>query len=624
MEKVRIQDDLFNYVNGEWISKAKIPSDMPVTGGFVDLSKKVEKIMLKELKSLSNKPSKDELLNRAGILYTKVIDEDNRALGLNNLLDNYHYLDNIVDKDSFDSSYYYLYDNRYPLPFNFEITMDMKNANKYALYLINPNTILPDTTMYNTPMVEQLFSVYTTMVRQIFTMLNLDNVDTILEDTLSFDKKLSKIVKSREELADYIKCYNPYDIADVSSKLDFDLSSFIKARFGKLPNNIIVFDTKFIEGYISLIKDSYKEYASWAKVNYLLNNVAYISEDLRNVSGIYSRALNGTKEMSKINRYAYYLTNNIYGEVLGIHYGRKYFGEAAKEDVINIVKNLIESYKSRLSNNTWLSKETIAKAIVKLESMKIKIGYPDKVSNIYYHLAFNPEDTLIEIIATLNKINKRYLDSLLFKAVDKEEWAMPGNMVNACYNPSCNDITFPAAILQKPFYEYGDTLEHNYGGIGCVIGHEISHAFDNNGAQMDEFGNINNWWSEEDYENFKAKTEAMVEQFDGLPLAGAKVNGRLSVSENIADNGGLASSITSLKRIKENPDFSEFFINYARIWCQKARPEYIQLLLTVDVHGPSYYRTNQQVRNFEEFHEAFDVKETDKLYLSPDKRISIW
>ena len=201
---------------------------------------------------------------------------------------------------------------------------------------------------------------------------------------------------------------------------------------------------------------------------------------------------------------------------------------------------------------------------------------------------------------------------------------MSGNTVNACYNPSFNDITFPAAILQAPFYSINQSIEENYGGIGCVIGHEISHAFDNNGAQMDELGNINNWWTEADYKNFQAKTQAMIEQFDGLPLEGAKVNGKLSVSENIADNGGVTSSLASIERIKPNCDLKPFFINYARIWCTKARPEYTKLLLTVDVHGPAYYRANMQVRNFPEFYKAFNIKETDKMYLDPAKRIIIW
>ena len=622
-DKIRIEDDLYNYVNGEWLKKAKIPADKPVTGGFIDLVDKVEKIMLKEFKSISKKPSNDHLLNKAVALYNKVLDEDSRLKGKDFLISKLKYLDNILNKHDFSIALYYLYVNNYPLPFNIGVTEDMMDATKYCLCITGPQTILPDTTMYNTANEEALLSVYSQMVLQILAKLEIENKEELLAKTLSFDKKISKIVKSSEEWADYIKCYNPYSFKDVEDKLDCDFANLVVSRYGIPPVNVVVYDPRFLDNYQGLMTD-YSEYVAWAKVNLILSNVAYLSEEFRNLAGIYSRALSGAKEMAKIDKYAYRLVNNYYDEPLGVYYGKKYFGPEAKADVISIVKNLIESYKHRLSKNDWLSKETIAKAIVKLDKMEIKIGYPDKVSNKYYLLAFSDNQSLIEIVDNLNKILIANRDEKLYKKVDRSEWVMSGNTVNACYNPSFNDITFPAAILQAPFYSIEQTIEENYGGIGCVIGHEISHAFDNNGAQMDELGNIKNWWTEEDYKNFQVKTEAMTKQFDGLELEGSKVNGKLSVSENIADNGGVASSIESLNRVKPDADFKAFFMNYARIWCQKARPEYTKLLLTVDVHGPAYYRANQQVKNFKEFYDAFNVKETDKMYLEPNERLIIW
>lgn len=367
----------------------------------------------------------------------------------------------------------------------------------------------------------------------------------------------------------------------------------------------------------------FSDYLAWAKVNLIVSNVSYLSEEYRNLAGTYARAISGAKKMSSVDKFAYRLVNQYYDEVIGVYYGKKYFGEEAKADVISIVKNLVESYKIRLQENTWLSKDTIDKAITKLDKMEIKIGYPDKIADKYYSYVYSPNQSLLEIIDHLTSIVVSYSDAKLYQPVDRTLWVMSGNTVNACYNPSFNDITFPAAILQAPFYSINQSIEENYGGIGCVIGHEISHAFDNNGAQMDELGNINNWWTEADYKNFQTKTQAMIEQFDGLPLEGAKVNGKLSVSENIADNGGVTSSLASIERIKPNCDLKPFFINYARIWCTKARPEYTKLLLTVDVHGPAYYRANMQVRNFPEFYKAFNIKETDKMYLDPAKRIII-
>ena len=622
--KVRIEDDLYSYVNGKWIEKAKIPDDKPSVGGFITLNDNVEKTMIKELKSLSKKEVKDELLHRAVTFYKKVIDEEDRIKGISFLKEKVSYLDNIKSESDLILSLYYLYNNNYYLPFNMGVTEDMKDATKYSLVLTSLDIILPDTTIYGTEQGNALLEVYKTMAQEVLEKLEVTDAQDIILKALSFDARLSKIVKSQEEWSDYIKCYNPYDVEDVNSLLGFDIKPLILSRFGKIPAKLIVFDPKFFENYKDLMQGNLEEYLARSKLKLYLSNASYLSEEFRNISGIYSRALNGTKEMTSLDKYAYRLTDRYFDEILGVYYGKKYFGEEAKKDVIDLVKNLITTYKERLSANTWLSKDTIKKAILKLDTMGIKIGYPDKIQDKYYARVFSENAPLVEIIDSLDKIRGAYSDSLLYKTVDHSVWIMSGNTVNACYNPSFNDITFPAAILSAPFYSIKQSIEENYGGIGCVIGHEISHAFDNNGAQMDEKGNISNWWTEEDYAHFKEKTEEMIKEFDGLELNGEKVNGRLTVSENIADNGGVTSSLASLKRVKPDADLKKFFINYARIWCQKARPEYTKLLLTVDVHGPCYYRANMQVRNFEEFHKVFNIKETDKMYLAPEKRIIIW
>ena len=200
---------------------------------------------------------------------------------------------------------------------------------------------------------------------------------------------------------------------------------------------------------------------------------------------------------------------------------------------------------------------------------------------------------------------------------------MPGHMVNACYDPFVNDITFPAAILQAPFYSIKQTRSENLGGIGAVIGHEISHAFDSNGAKCDENGNINNWWTKEDNKRFNKKINAMVKQFDGIELPWGKVNGKFIVSENMADNGGMAVTLEIMDNMA-NASFEEYFTNWAKVWCIKAKPEYLQLLLNLDVHGPSILRANMPPRNFPQWYDTFNVKKTDQMYIAPNKRIVIW
>ena len=255
--------------------------------------------------------------------------------------------------------------------------------------------------------------------------------------------------------------------------------------------------------------------------------------------------------------------------------------------------------------------------------MGVKMGYPDKVEAIYDKLVFDSEASLFDIILKLKEI--KALDSLsqLDKPTDPTKWPMPGHMVNACYNPFVNDITFPAAILQAPFYSIKQTRSENLGGIGAVIGHEISHAFDSNGAKCDENGNINNWWTKEDMKRFNKKVNAMVKQFDGIELPWGKVNGKFIVSENMADNGGMAVTLEIMSKT-EGANFEEYFANWAKVWCIKAKPEYLQLLLNLDVHGPNILRANMPPRNFPEWYETFNVKKTDKMYIAPSKRVVIW
>ena len=313
----------------------------------------------------------------------------------------------------------------------------------------------------------------------------------------------------------------------------------------------------------------------------------------------------------------------VFDQPIGLYYGLKYFGEDAKRDVIDMVKQIIDAYKERIANSDILCDETKAKAILKLNTMKIKMGYPDKIDDIYDKLEVNKKDSLYKNMLNIHKVLLFDSFERLNKPVDKTKWQMPGHMVNACYDPSCNDITFPAAILQAPFYSIKQTRSENLGGIGAVIGHEISHAFDNNGAQMDENGNINNWWTKEDYKKFEKKTKEMIKQFDGIVLPFGEVNSKLIVSENIADNGGMAVTLHIMRKM-DNPNYKEYFLNWAKIWCQKAKPEYQALLLKVDVHGPVILRTNMPPRNFEEWYTTFNVKKTDKMYIAPNKRLSIW
>ena len=358
-------------------------------------------------------------------------------------------------------------------------------------------------------------------------------------------------------------------------------------------------------------------------VLYTLENCSLLSEELRDLGGAFRRTLSGIAANSSAEKFAYQLASSMYSEPVGLYYGEKYFGEEAKKDITEIVKQIVATYQKRIETNDILEPATKKKAILKLSKMGLKLGYPDRVEDIYAKLIFDETKSLFDIVSALKKIRMEDNFAKLGKEVDRTHWAMPGHMVNACYDPFVNDITFPAAILQPPFYSINQTRSENLGGIGAVIGHEISHAFDSNGAKCDELGNLNNWWTKTDERKFNKRVNAMIKQFDGIELPWGVCNGKFTVSENIADNGGMAVTLDIMSN-SENVSFEEYFSNWARVWCQKAKPEYQALLLQVDVHGPCYLRANMPPRNFPEWYAAFNVKKTDGMYLAPSKRVVIW
>lgn len=411
-------------------------------------------------------------------------------------------------------------------------------------------------------------------------------------------------------------------VAEMLSTLDLD--TVLNDLFGSVPSTIVVTEPRYFGDFAKVLNaDTLELYKHWAYVTGLLKYCSFLSEELRDMGGMYGRAIMGVAKMQSIEKFAYNLASGMYSEPVGIYYGEKYFGEEAKKDITEIVYQIIDTYRARIKTNDILGEATKEKAILKLSTMGVKMGYPDKVRAVYEKLLFNTEDSLFDIMLSLKAV--KMLDSFgkLDKPTEPENWAMPGHMVNACYDPFVNDITFPAAILQAPFYSLKQTRSENLGGIGGVIGHEISHAFDSNGAKCDENGNINDWWTADDFKRFETKVNQMIEQFDGIELPWGKVNGAFIVSENMADNGGMAVTLDIMSKT-DGASYEEYFCNWARVWCEKAKPEYLQLLLSVDVHGPCTLRANMPPRNFSEWYTAFDVKETDQMYLAPEKRIVIW
>ncbi len=630
-EKVRIQDDLYLFVNQEKLDSLVIPDDMPYAGGFGELHVEVEKTMMNEFAELEKCDNiEDENMRKAVALYSlaKNVKRRNRD-GIKPILKDLALIKSTSDTYSLNRRLKTFMMNRYPLPFRMSIDVDFKDSNKRCLTICGPRTILPDTTMYapENPNKEMLLNMWKGIALQVlnFTDLSEEEKNQYVNDALEFDAVIATLVKSSEEWSDYVKAYNPFKTGRVNGLLKpINYKSCLKKIFGFIPEITIVQDPRFLKGFKTLFNaETFNKYLHWAYIGFIMQNGQYLSEDLRNLTGAFSRAMRGVAKEADPAKFAYQLAGSFFAEPVGRYYGVKYFGEEAKKDVIEMVQEIIEAYKERVRANDILADATKDKAILKLSTMKVKMGYPDKVDELFDKFIVNTREPLYKV--TRGILQVVFLDSVekFNKPVDKNEWLMPGHMVNACYDPSRNDITFPAGILQAPFYSVKQTRSQNLGGIGAVIGHEISHAFDNNGAKCDENGNLNNWWTKEDFKKFNKRTKAMIDQFEGIELPWGKVNSTLIVSENIADNGGMAVTLHVMKKMKD-PNYQEYFINWAKVWCQKAKDQYKALLLTVDVHGPNVLRANMPPRNFEEWYQAFDVKKTDKMYIAPNKRVVIW
>lgn len=632
MEQVRIQDDLYTFVNQETLEKLVIPDDKPIAGGFADLADGVEKIMMGEFESMSQNLSyPNEYLAKACQLYAIAKDAERKEKhGITPALKNLEIIKELNTLEDFSRLYKTLSLKSIPLPINIGVETDMKNTKRRLVYIQGARVILPDASYYKPEMSAQktqILAIWTNVAKMVMakTDLSSEEQEKYVADTLAFDEIIGSLAKTSEEWSKYVEIYNPMqesDVANMLSSLNFD--SILEDLFGRIPTTVVVTEPRYFENFNKLFNEETLElYKHWAYVTALIRACSLLSEELRDMGGMYARALTGVAKMSDIDKFAYNLASDMYSEPVGIYYGEKYFGEDSKKDITEIVYQIIDTYKKRIQTNEILGEETKKKAILKLSTMGVKMGYPNKPRAIYDELTFNPEDSLFDIVLSLRQIKE--LDSLakLDKPTEPENWAMPGHMVNACYDPFVNDITFPAAILQAPFYSLKQSRSENLGGIGAVIGHEISHAFDSNGAKCDENGNINDWWTADDFKRFEEKVQQMIEQFDGIELPQGKVNGAFIVSENMADNGGMSVTLDIMANTP-NSSYEEYFYNWAKIWCKKAKPEYLKMLLAIDVHGPSSLRANIPPRNFSEWYSTFDVKETDQMYIAPEKRIIIW
>lgn len=631
IDMAKAKEDLYEAVNGEWLQTAQIPADRPATGGFNSLVDDIDKTLMDDFDAFLNKQksSQDPRFNEMIKLYGLAKDfkrrEQEGTVPLKKALQPLESLQSYAD---YQEHWAELLLNGTASPVVFDIDADMKNARVYALFAGAPSLILPEKNYYDpkNPQGPQLMQLWTSMMTTLLDKLGYEEkaAQKLIEETKRFDALLVPHVKSAEESADYSKMYNPQPLAEFAGHTSqLDLAAVVEELVGAEPDKVIVTEPKYLEALDQILAGHFEWFKSWLLVNAIRSMAGLLTDKLREINGRYSRALSGAKQPADQRKFAYRLARGTFDQVVGDYYGKTYFGPQAKADVHHMVEQMVKIYQQRLAKNDWLSEKTRTKAILKLDKLGIQVGYPDQIPALYDQLKVDDHATLLENMIQLGKTATKEMFGRWNQPVDRLRWEMSAATVNAYYHPFKNIIVFPAAILQAPFYSLKQTSSENYGGIGAVIAHEISHAFDNNGALFDEYGNLNNWWTKADLDHFKQLAQKMIAEFDGLPFAGQKVNGKLTVSENIADAGGLSCALAAAKEEKDF-DAQRFFINWARIWRMKATDQYMQLLLSIDVHSPNKLRANVQAQNQDEFYQAFNVQAGDGMYLAPDKRVNIW
>ena len=520
------------------------------------------------------------------------------------------------------------------------VEADLMNSDINALYISQPGLGLPDRDYYIVASKEnqQIMVAYTNYLEKIFTLVgyNKKAAKKAAKNIIALETKIAEWSMSREEQRDIAKMYNPVSYAQLCEEYNsIDWKSVFNSLNLNNIDTVIITQPKALKQVNDLMpKLSLQEVKDYLVFNYISSASNYLSNDFTEANfEMYSKTLQGTKEMQPLWKRALNVPNGILGEAVGELYVAKYFANGSKEKMLKIVNNLKIALGEHIATLPWMSETTKINALVKLNSFTVKIGYPDKWKD-YSGITVDVNKSYWENVknAIIFKSKEEY--AKCGKQVDRDEWFMTPQTVNAYYNPTTNEICFPAGILQPPFFDVNADDASNYGAIGVVIGHEMTHGFDDQGRNFDQNGNMKDWWTEEDANRFKELTSILVKQYDSIIVLGDEhANGKFTLGENIADHGGLRVSYTAFKKTQQGrseektdgftPD-QRFFLSYAGVWAGNIRDAEILRRTKTDPHSLGRWRVNAALKNIEPFFKAFNIKEGDPMFLAPAERVTIW
>ena len=628
-----VASNFYQAVNKDWLLKAKIPADSPSIDSFYTLDEDVKGKLKKDIKNLGEGKESSDITGMSEFItfYKAASDYKQREKdGLEPLKPYLKEIEDIKDLNDLANKSASLTDKGIPIPFGYDVGTSAENTSQKQIQLTPPSILLPDVSIYkDEASKKQYLTPIETATQKALEMLGYSekNSKRIVKEALEFDEIIAKYSLSNEEMSESKNLVHPKTAEEINAYSgSFKLYDVIKGIMGRDLETINVPNTKYFENYSKVVnQDNFSKIKSWMLVQEAMAASNSLTEDYRLNFQSISMAIMGTQKPISKEDTVYEMSVNLFSDVMSVYYGRKYFGEEAKTDVTGMIDKIKNVYRGRLQQNDWLTEETRNKAIEKLDKMKVFVGYQEDVDPGTKELHLEPNKSFFELSEDIAQFGKRYTIDHFDEPIDKNKWSGSAFDINAYYNPESNSINFPAGILQAPFYDKNQSTEKNYGGIGVVIGHEITHAFDSNGADYDENGDMHNWWTNADSKAFDKRIKAFEDQWNGLEIYETKVNGKLTVTENVADAGGLSSTLQVLKTDMTKPDLKDYFENYANIWKQKASLQYNKYTMVQDVHAPNELRVNQQLKNLPEFYEAYpQIKEGDAMYLAPSKRISLW
>ena len=638
---VRPQDDFFEYLNGKWLKNVEIPADKSSWGSFMELRENT----LPQIRGIIEKasagnPAAGTDAQRIGDFWASFMDEARlEQLGVTPLGSELGKIAAIKDKSELPAVLARLGKIGVNVPFDFGIHQDNKDSTKYVADIYQGGLGMPDRDYYLKTDDAKLADVkakYLTHIEKTLTLAGDKNAAANAKAIVDFETELAKVQWTKVELRDPIKAYNKVNLADMAKIApNYDWATWLQtAGITGKTDYVIVSQPTYLKGFAELSNktslDTWKAYLAMHLVDSYSSYLSKAFVDQR--FDFYGKTLSGVTQIEPRWKRGVGVVERAQGEAVGKLYVAEHFPAERKARMETLVKNLLVAYKQSIDKLDWMSPATKKEAQAKLAKFTPKIGYPNKWKD-YSALVVKRDDLVGNVMRSRVVEADRELNKL-GKPIDREEWGMTPQTINAYYNPEMNEIVFPAAILQPPFFDANADDAVNYGGIGAVIGHEISHGFDDQGAQYDGDGNLRDWWSPSDHKNFKAKTKMLVEQYNAFePLPGYHVNGELTLGENIADNSGLAIAAKAYQislNGKKAPVINGFtgeqrlYMGWAQVWRSKMREPAQIAQVKTDPHSPGQYRANGTLKNQPGFYEAFKVKQGDKMYLAPKDRVIIW